>query len=373
MFRVMIRNPVRTVRYLGSWLGNSGAVEPHELEMSRDGRRIPATVLVPKGRGAPFPSWIVLHGMTRRGRNHAQLGRFIRALTASRAVVVVPEVPEWIDLDLDPEVTVPTVRGALDLLRSLPEASERVALVGFSFGSPQAILATEHPHLAGELSGAVGFGGYCDLERTVRFQFTGVHEWEGLVRRAPPDPYGRWIVGANFLPAIPGYETANGVADALMALAREAGDREIPARHPTMANQARVWRSRLSPSERGLFDLFAPPDGVDPDPEAVRDLVTGLVRAARDRHPLLEPAERLGAVRHPVHVLHGRGDPLIPYTEALRLQRELTATKVRCTITRLFAHSTRAGPPPLTTLVGEVSAFLASLDRVLGMPEEDGA
>lgn len=330
---------------------------------------MPATVLVP-GRRGPYPTWIVLHGMTRPGRHHEQLRRFVHALAASRAVVVVPEVPEWMELELDPDLTVPTIRGALDLLPSVPEAgSDRAGLVGFSFGSPQAILATADPEVGGELAGAVGFGGYCDLERTVRFQFTGRHEWDGVAHRARPDPYGRWIVGANFLTRIPGYETRGDVTAALMDLAREAGDRQIPANHPKMAERAAERRSHLAPDQAALFDLFTAQGGNGPPDDELEELASDLVRTARSIHPLLDPAGRLGRVEHPVHLLHGRDDPLIPFSEALRLERQLASAPTRCTVTALFAHSKGAGRPAISSLPGEIWSFLTALDGVLGLPE----
>lgn len=354
--------------------------------MSRGDRRVPATVVRPAGaRDHPLPSWIVLHGMTRPGRRHAQLRRFVRALATTRAVVVVPEIPEWIGLELSPGVTLPTVQGALRLLRTLPEAEPgRTALAGFSFGSPQAILSAADPSVRNDLAGAVGFGGYCDLERTVRFQLTGVHEWAGTLHRIRPDPYGRWIVGANFLTGVPEYEQAEDVARALWTLAAEAGDRQVSALDPSLNLRAEELRKTLPTSSRPVFDCFAPPGGEDPEPEAVEELVAGLSEAGRRSSRLLDPADQLETVDRQVHILHGRGDRLIPYTEALRMEKRLgreseakgerkgvweRGTGVHCTITALFAHSQGEGLPPLGQLLREGVAFAGALNGVLGAPD----
>lgn len=343
---------------------------------------MPATVVAPTGVGRrPIPSWVVLHGMTRPGRRHTQLRRFVRALAATRAVVVVPEIPEWIRLNLAADVTLPTIQAALQFLRTMPEAERgRTALVGFSFGSPQAILAGMDPSVRAEIAGVVGFGGYCDLERTVRFQLTGVHEWDGTLYRVEPDPYGRWIVGANFLCEIPGYEDAGDVARALWTLAAEAGDRQVPARGPLLARRARRLRESLPSDLRPVFDAFAPPGGTEPEPEEVEDLVIGLSEAGRRASPLLDPMESLEDVGGSVHLLHGRGDRLIPHTEALRMKKwlgrkaagEQRPDGVRCTVTGLFAHSREDERPPMGELLLEALRFGKALAGVLGATERGG-
>ena len=86
-------------------------------------------------------------------------------------------------------------------------------------------MAATDPRLEGHLAAVVGFGGYCDLTRTFRFQFSGRHEWQGKVESLQPDPYGRWIVGANYLTDVPGYQDADRVAGALSTLGIQPGDR----------------------------------------------------------------------------------------------------------------------------------------------------
>ncbi|HEX9885920.1 MAG TPA: hypothetical protein VGA70_05505 [Longimicrobiales bacterium] len=311
--------------------------------MERDGSTVPATLVLPPGfRAGVSPVWILLHGITRPGRAHPTLQRFSRALAASGAAVLIPEVPEWTRLRLAPEATAPTVESAVARLRSLGVLSSgaRVGLMGFSFGAPQAVIASS---LAGEddgIAAAVGFGGYCDLERTLRFQFTGFHEWEGVRHHLAPDPYGRWIVGANHLTAVPGHEGDTRVAEALHAIAADAGDRRVDAWDPTLDALKEELAAGLDAAEREVFRLFAPPAGREPAPEAVEDLVRGLATAARTVSPLTEPAPFLGSVTRPTQLLHGRGDRLIPFSETLRLARHLGPEVARhATVTGLFSHS----------------------------------
>ena len=173
-------SPARTFHYIRSWLTGRDDLVSRELVLDRGGTQVPGTFLAPRGRRGPLPAWIVMHGITRPGREHAQLARFTRALAAGGCAVLLPEVPEWRRLDLAPTTTLPTVLAALRALESLEDVDAgRVGLAGFSFGSPQAIAASAHPDLRGRLAGVVGFGGYCDLERTVLFQLTGRHEWGG--------------------------------------------------------------------------------------------------------------------------------------------------------------------------------------------------
>ena len=203
----------RTFHYIRSWLTGRDDLVTAELTLDRDGVQVPATLVSPRASSGPLPAWVVLHGITRPGRDHAQLVRFTRAVAAGGCTVLIPEVPEWRELDLAPTLTLPTVLASVRTLEARASvAPERIGLVGFSFGAPQALAAAGHPDLRHRLAGVVGFGGYCDLERTILFQLTGRHEWEGREHFLRPDPYGRWIVAANYVTSVPGLEDAGDVA-----------------------------------------------------------------------------------------------------------------------------------------------------------------
>lgn len=311
----------------------------------------------------------MLHGVTRPGRRHATLARFTRSLAATGCAVAVPEVPEWRDLKLAPDITLPTVRASMRMLTDeVGIAPGRLGLVGFSFGAPQALSAVTHEDVRRSIGGVVAFGGYYDLERTVRFQFTGEHEIDGVLHRLQPDPYGRWVVGANYLTRIPGYEEAGDVAAALHRLAAEAGDRGIMSWDAELDPLKQELRKPLTSDESGIFDLFAPPAATEPPTREALDMATALATAAPRVDPGVSPTDTFCRVARPVHLLHGRRDRLIPYSEGLRLGRALPHDMLlRSTVTSLFGHSGRDPSPGPMEGAREGVVFLRALGGILGL------
>ncbi|HUF14193.1 MAG TPA: hypothetical protein VMN78_13920 [Longimicrobiales bacterium] len=320
------------------------------------GRRDPATVYRPARALAPLPAWVVLHGITWTGRQHPQLIRLARALSASGSIVMVPEISEWRALKVTPEVTVPVIRSAVLDLDARPDTLPgRTGLMGFSFGATQAILAAADERLDGHLAGVASWGGYADIHRTVRYLFTGEHELDGRGFFEDPDPYGRYILAANLLTSVPGHEEATDVAAALHELASEAGRRGLFAGSPEYDPYKREVRQTVAPERRALFDTFAP---VGPRravrSEEVERLAAALADAAVAREPLFDAARWLSQVRAPVLLSHGRHDSLVPFTECERLHRGLGERSRGANVTELYAHSGAGGVR---------SAFAAMPDR----------
>ncbi len=358
---------LRTVRYARAWLQGTTSFVDQEVTLDRGDRSVLGTITRPLGASQPLPAWVVLHGVTRRGRSHGQLQRFTRALVETGAVAIVPEVPEWRNFDLAPRLAVPTIKAAIGGLRESGWARDAPAgVIGFSFGAPHAIGATAHPDIAEWVAGSVGFGGYCSMERTIRFLMTGEHEWKGRTRRLVPDAYGRWIVAANYLRAVPELAEAGDVAAALRSLAAVAGDEVVPSLDPRLDVIKRELREKVAEERRSLFDLFAPESRSMPDAARAAETAESLAAAVRRVDPLGEPAGVLAEVTHPVHVLHGRHDNLIPFSEGLRLRDSLpAATWSRATITRLFGHSGQNNLAAALGSLRELPVFLAALRSVL--------
>ena len=335
--------------------------------MAGENGPLPATLLLPNGLSRNLPGWVVLHGITRPGRFHPVLLHFAGALSASGAAVLIPEIPEWKELRVSPETVPPIINASILHLDEREETrSGHMGLIGFSFGAPQAIIAATDPALQGRLSLVMGYGGYCDPEPTVRFLFTGEHEWNGHRQYLRPDPYGRWVMGANYLTAVPGYEDAHDVAQALWKLASEAGERRLLSWDPVYDPVKDALEDEVAPERRELFRLFAPPSETKLDPDRVGSLISGLTTAFIDSSPLSEPTPFLSRVRTPVHLFHGREDHLIPYSETLRMaERFGPDAKVHTTVTGLFGHSYRNRALSLAHQALEAGRFFMALRRVM--------
>ena len=366
-FEAMSPGTLRTVRYARAWFTGNDPCIQEEVLLDRDGTPVNATIVRPVRVHEPLPAWVVLHGITHKARAHAQLARFTRAVVSTGAVAIVPEVPEWRSLSLTPGCAVPTLKAGIAGLRESGWARDApVGVIGFSFGAPHAVAATAHPDLESEVAGSVSFGGYCDLARTIRFLMTGTHEWHEREYRITPDPYGRWIVGANYLTAIDEYSDAGDVVHALRALAIHAGDSGIPSLDPRLDSRKGELRASVAEGRLPLFDLFAPRSADLPDAARGTEIAEALVSAARRADPEIEPRSALAKVRRPVHLLHGRRDHLIPFSESLRLREALPPeTESRTTITRLFGHSAQDSFPSMLRTAREVPAFFLALRNFL--------
>lgn len=365
----MFKGLVRALRFGAAWKAASPRVVESEVEIPLPPGSFSATLLMPEGSTAPLPGWVTLHGITRPGRNHPTLVRFVRALAASGAVVMVPEIPEWREMLLAPKKAAATLRAAILELAAREETLPgRLGAMGFSFGAPQALLAGMDPDLIPHLKTVASFGGYFDLERTVRFLFSGAHDWKGSHHRIDPDPYGRWVVGGNFLPGTEVHPDAAEVADALLKLARDAGDLQIPSWDPIHDPRKQELENSLPASGRTLFRRFAPDAGTPANPtDDDAPLISELANAARKASPLFDLRSRLDEIKVPVRLIHGRQDRLIPFTETLRLRDSFPPeADVRLFLTGLFAHSQRdPGRAPLSATREQVR-FLRLMSVVLG-------
>ncbi len=362
-----------TFRFVQQYMRpRAGAVMEETAVCRRGDDALPATIFRPAGARARLPAWVVLHGLTYSGKEHPSLLKFARAVAASGCVVCVPDIPEWKALRVAPAVTGPSIGAGAATLEARPDVDpERVGVIGFSFGATQALTAlARDPALAARIRGIVAWGGYADMKRLFRFGITGNHDLDGVLYHEDPDPYGRWVMGGNYVTAIPGFEDAQALASGLHELAIAAGKAGIYAADSAMDPYKRVIRARLPGRMQELFDLFAPlTTEPHPDPARAAALSQDLAGASARVDPLLDPTPELPRLHTTTVIAHGRDDRLVPFTESIRLARAVPPQVLRsATVTALFSHS--GGTTPHLGLVGlsrEVTRFLRVLHTILDL------
>jgi hypothetical protein len=347
----------------------TGGIREEEVEVPRSQDSVLASLFMPNQARSPLPGWVVLHGVTRPGRNHPTLVQFARALAGSGAIVLVPEIREWRNLDLAPEEATETIRASVLALSDRQEViGTQIGIMGTSFGVSHALQAATDSVLKEHLRVAVGFGGYCSLSRTLRFLFRGEHEWMGRRFKGDPDPYGRWVVTGNYLTRVPGFEDAGDVADALLRLARHASDVQVGSWHERFDPVKEELAGTIEPSRRELFRGIAPPAGNPPDTELSETIAEALAKAGETASPLFRPASLVDGIEVPVRLVHGREDRLIPFTESLRLKEAFAPeANVRVDLTCLLAHSRRDGAGGSDGEFVEQLRFLRIMANILGL------
>ena len=362
-----------TLGFLRQYLRpRAGAIVEEAAVSMRGQDALPTTILRPSAPRRRLPGWVVLHGLTYHGKDHPALSRFARGVAASGAAVCIPDIPEWKTLHVAPGVTGPSIHAGAATLRARDDVDpDRIGVIGFSFGATQALTAlARDPALAAEIRGIAAWGGYADIYRLFLFGITGEYELDGVAFHQQPDPYGRWIMGGNYITGVPGFEDAQPLAHALHQLAIAAGRLKIDAWEAGMDPVKTQLRAALPQHLQGGFDLFAPlTAGQHLDlPRATR-FARELAEAALRADPLLDPTPDLGGLHTPTFVAHGRDDRLVPFTESLRLARQLPPSALRAVrVTSLFSHSGGTTPDLGPIGVGrEAVRFVRLLHGILDL------
>jgi hypothetical protein len=153
-----------------------------ELTLAARGRPLHADLYRP---AKPRQAILLVHGLSRAGRRHAELVHLARLLAAQGALVLVPHFETFAAFTLDGG-EVDDIGAALTHLRG---TGHPVGVAGFSFGAgPALVAAAHHPGLRLVAS----FGGYADLRHVIAFITTGVHTFGGRRYAESQEEYNRW-------------------------------------------------------------------------------------------------------------------------------------------------------------------------------------
>ena len=268
------------------------AVSVEELSVEIPGGRLAADLYRP---AAPRGALLLVHGLSRAGRRHAELARLARLLARHRRLVLVPQFEGMVAFRLSGR-EVDEVAAALGALAA---RAPKVGVVGVSFGGGPALLAAARTP---GLSLTASLGGYAELDAVITYVTTGTHAFAGRRYVEPQEEYNRWKLLAL-----------------LVGFAEDGDDRR---RLETVTERKLAdpgadtapLEAGLGPGGRAILALVR-----NRREDAVAPLLAALPAGARDVMRALSP---LGvATRLPGRLVigHGRGDISIPFTESMRL------------------------------------------------------
>jgi pimeloyl-ACP methyl ester carboxylesterase len=189
-----------------------------------------------------------------------------------------------------------------------------LGVAAISYAAAPAIIAAIEDDLAPKIAFLVAIGGYRDAYAAIRFVTTGAFRPRGDSRefRVEPNAYGRWaILRAN----------ASRLDDPQDArLLEEIAALRLRDRNADISREVAM----LGPQGRAVLALV---DNRDPDavnhlieelPEKVRREVDGLNLAFYD----------LSKLRGHLILVHGRTDPMVPYSESQDLAVAASTARV---------------------------------------------
>ncbi len=258
---------------------------------------------------------VLVPGFTEAGKDDRRVVELARSLARARFTVLVPEVPGSRELRVRLEDR-QTIADALRFLKEQrPEIAQRgVGVVAISYAAGLAMLASLELEEATRPDFLVGLGGYYDTTAVVTFATTGRYRAPGELawRRGRPLASAKWIFLASNAAVLSDAEDRR----RLQALGREC----FYDCDPDVAALARD----LGPEGRSLLALITNDDPARV-PELLKDLpenvatrLRGLSLKGRDLMPL---AGRL-------ILIHGRLDPLIPFSESQALAQAVPGSEI---------------------------------------------
>ncbi len=303
-----------------AWITPSPAVK--RLQISRGGERIAADLYHLRD-GKRRAAILLTHGIIETGKDDPRLIRFAYSLARSGFVVLVPELKGMKSFRVllsDVDDIVASFRYLISLREIVDE--EKMGLLGFSYGAGPTLIAAADPLIRDQVKFLVSFGGYYDPVNVIRFITTGTYEYRDEKGFLQPEPYGKWVFFKNNVD----YVKSERDRRLLKAMFEKEEEKK--------RDEATALLGDLTPQGRYLYELL-----INEDPGRVENLIKRTDARFQDYLKKISLAPIIPSIRAYFLIGHGSTDPLIPYTESLRLADAVQdKDKVHVAILRAFSH-----------------------------------
>lgn len=286
-----------TTAFWGEFLSDGrvpllSALTPNPLREPLAAGATAADVYRPLALRSP-PGLVLVHGLAPQGKDDPRLTQAARLLARAGFRVAVPTIPGLTRLRLRPEDAEPVVAAIRSL--AAEDRSRAVSVLGVSVGAGPALLAAADPGVADRVGTVLSLGGYASTAELLRYFLTGAYGYGGVSGRVSPQP-----------------EAARLFLRQNLDLLENAEDRrQLDA---WLADPAAPRPTALSPAGAAVLRLVENRDAAQVD-ALVRTLPPGL----QELLARLSAERAVPRVRGRLLLVHGRGDPAVPFTESLRL------------------------------------------------------
>jgi dienelactone hydrolase len=296
-------------------------LDEQDVVLSSPHGAIRARLYRPKDR-LRGPGLVLAHGVHYQGIDERRLVPFARALARAGNVVLTPELADVTDYRITLR-SVDELEQAVDWLRNRSEMrSPRVGLLGFSFAGGLATVAASRPGMGDKLSFVASVGGHHDLARVLRFLISDRVETPKGPRSVKAHEYGLVV-------AVYGY-VEHFVDSADVAVMRDA------LRFWLQEDRTAAWArasERTTASAEHLFKQLS--EGRLAELGARLEV---LFSAHQQELEAVSPRGKLSRIEVPVYLLHGSDDSVIPPSETLWADLELTERQHAALVSPLLGH-----------------------------------
>ncbi len=290
----------------GSWLTRATAAPRlRTTTLALGDTRFRADVYEP-GAGRFREPLLLVPGMVPEGKDDPRVAPFARAMARAGFLVVVPDLPTFRSLIVQP-ANRRELEAAIEALAARRDLAPRgrIGVFGVSFAGGVALVAALDPAVARRVSFLVTMGAYADLDSVLTFLANGRTFVRGRAHAVAPDPYSQLVFVRTYEQFLPVPRDR----ELLEAMARR--------RFENPSAPIADLTDSLSPAGRLPYDLFAAAR-----PAEVSSLLARLPAELERRMAALSPGRReLSGIRVPLFLAHSWDDGTVPVGETWRLAR----------------------------------------------------
>lgn len=287
--------------------------EHKKVEFETSNGKVIADLFVPKSSGKN-PSLIIAMGIKTADKDKPLLLKFADTMARLGFVTFWPRLKvldEGTSLPEEPETFVEAFKYVGDLPQTNPQ---RISFTGFSVGSSVALKAAADPQIANKVYGFVFFGGYFDVFDYYASLASQTFKLDGQVLswKSAPDAV----------------DHAKGLLES-----------------------GQLWQMRK------IFEATSSAQ--------VDDFLNQVPQDEKDRLNRFNPRANLADFKAQIFILHDKSDTYVPYTESVRLFKDLPQEQVAAYhISDLFEHVQPNRPINLGELI-KLYGFLYEVFRTL--------